>query len=366
MAVDDGEIVVIVLLRDKAAGVLAERAHLVLKRRGIADELRLIEHAVDRLHDLIAHLDAHADIDRAGLVLHAVLEADLFQPVRAAAAGGDDGVPGLDGIVLMRIVCHDAAAAPVTHDDVLARAAEEHLHAVLAQVVFNAEIHLVCLFRTEVTDRAVDQTQARADGTCADLLDLFRVLQPLDVLVRAEFEIDAVGIINEFLCLLLADKRRQVTADIAAQRELPVRKCARAGESGRDVAVRLAVHALAGLGFRAAAVFNGLSLLDHDDLLRSAAAQQLQRRENTGRTGADDNNICVHEGFLLNLIRSVFVIRPLISTRCRRSKAQQKHRTSCGVFAVCGSQSGAGNEIRTRYLHLGKVALCQMSYARIS
>ncbi len=27
---------------------------------------------------------------------------------------------------------------------------------------------------------------------------------------------------------------------------------------------------------------------------------------------------------------------------------------------------GAGDEIRTRYLHLGKVALCQMSYARRS
>ena len=27
-------------------------------------------------------------------------------------------------------------------------------------------------------------------------------------------------------------------------------------------------------------------------------------------------------------------------------------------------KNGAGNEIRTRYLHLGKVALCQMSYAR--
>ena len=27
---------------------------------------------------------------------------------------------------------------------------------------------------------------------------------------------------------------------------------------------------------------------------------------------------------------------------------------------------GAGDEARTRYLHLGKVALCQMSYARIS
>ena len=204
---------------------------------------------------------------------------------------------------------HDAAAAPVAQDDILARAAEEHLHAVVAQVVFDAEVHLVRLFRAEVTDRAVDQTQPRADGARADLLDLLRILQPLDMLVRAEFEIDAVGVVDELLRLLLADECGQVAADIAAQRELPVRKCARAGESGRNVAVRFAVHALAGLGFRAAAVFNGLPLLDHDDLLRSAAAQQLQRRENTGRAGADDNDICVHEGFLLNSIRSVSVIR---------------------------------------------------------
>ena len=33
---------------------------------------------------------------------------------------------------------------------------------------------------------------------------------------------------------------------------------------------------------------------------------------------------------------------------------------------LCGHQSGAGNEARTRYLHLGKVALYQMSYGRIS
>ena len=217
MAVDDSEIVVIVLLRDEAAGVLAERAHLVLKRRGIADELRLIEHAVDRLHDLVAHLDAHADVDRAGLVLHTVLKAGLFQPFRAAAAGGDDGVPGLDGIVLMRIVCHNAAAAPVAHDNILARAAEEHLHAVLAQVVFNAEVHLVRLFRAEVTDRAVNQTQARADGARADLLDLLRILQALDVLVRAELQIDAVGVVDELLRLLLADEGGQVAADVAAQ-----------------------------------------------------------------------------------------------------------------------------------------------------
>ena len=32
-------------------------------------------------------------------------------------------------------------------------------------------------------------------------------------------------------------------------------------------------------------------------------------------------------------------------------------------YAACGDV-GAGNEARTRYLHLGKVALYQMSYAR--
>lgn len=39
MSVDNGEVVVIVLLADKAAGILAECADLVLERLGIADEL---------------------------------------------------------------------------------------------------------------------------------------------------------------------------------------------------------------------------------------------------------------------------------------------------------------------------------------
>ena len=307
MAVDDGEVVIIVLLRHEAAGVLTERAHLVLERGRVADELGLIQHAVDGFHDLVAHLDAHADVDRAGLVLHTVLEADLLQPVGAAAAGGDDGVPGLDGVVLVPIVRHDAAAAAVAQDDVLARAAEEHLHPVVAQVVFDAEVDLVRLLGAEVADRAVDQTQARADGARADLLDLLRILQALDVLVRAELQIDAVGVVDELLRLLLADEGGQVAADIAAQRELAVRERARAGETGRDVAIRLAVHAPASLGLRAAAVFNGLPLLNHDDLFRGAAAQQLQRREDSGRARTDNDNICVHEGSSLDCVFFLWV-----------------------------------------------------------
>ena len=35
-------------------------------------------------------------------------------------------------------------------------------------------------------------------------------------------------------------------------------------------------------------------------------------------------------------------------------------------YCKCNRVNGAGNEARTRYLHLGKVALYRMSYARIS
>ena len=163
------------------------------------------------------------------------------------------------------------------------------------------------LLGAEVADRAVDQAQARADGARADLLDLLRILQALDVLVRAELQIDAVGVVDELLRLLLADEGGQVAADIAAQRELAVRERARAGETGRDVAIRLAVHTPASLGLRAAAVFNGLPLLNHDDLFRGAAAQQFQRREDSGRARTDNDNICVHEGSSLDCVFFLWV-----------------------------------------------------------
>ena len=54
---------------------------------------------------------------------------------------------------------------------------------------------------------------------------------------------------------------------------------------------------------------------------------------------------------------------------CKGGYRGENLRTLRGVskIAACAAiqqRSGAGNEIRTRYLHLGKVALCQMSYAR--
>ena len=49
-------------------------------------------------------------------------------------------------------------------------------------------------------------------------------------------------------------------------------------------------------------------------------------------------------------------LRPSILISCRNPK--RGHNLRCDLFF------GAGDEARTRYLHLGKVALYQMSYAR--
>ena len=92
VSVDDGEVVVVVLLADEAAGILAERANLVLERLRIADELGLVEDAVDLLHDLVADLDAHADVHFVVGGFDAVLVRDLAQPRRAAASGGGHDV----------------------------------------------------------------------------------------------------------------------------------------------------------------------------------------------------------------------------------------------------------------------------------
>ena len=92
MAVDDGPVVVVILLTDKAAGILAEGAHLVLEGAGIAHQLGFIQHPVDLLHDLVADFHTDADVHGAGPVQDIVLFAEGMEPVGAPAAGGDDRV----------------------------------------------------------------------------------------------------------------------------------------------------------------------------------------------------------------------------------------------------------------------------------
>ena len=124
VTVDYGKIVVIVFLADKTARILAESANLVLERLGIADELRLVENVVDLLHDLVSYLDAHADIDCAGLMGDIMLSAELFEPVRAAAPCRYYGVLREYLYVLLALADIDALAAVAVEDYIVALVAE--------------------------------------------------------------------------------------------------------------------------------------------------------------------------------------------------------------------------------------------------
>ena len=157
VAVDHRQIVVVILLADKAAGVLAEGAHLVLKGLGIADELGLVEHIVHRLHHLVAHLHPDADVHGAGGVGHAVAGAELVEPVRAPAAGGHHGVGGVDLILRLALGEKGAHAPAVLDEQIGAGAAKADLHPMRQQVVLDGGVNLLGLFRAQVADGAIHQ-----------------------------------------------------------------------------------------------------------------------------------------------------------------------------------------------------------------
>ena len=131
VAVDHRQVVVIVFLTDKAAGVLAEGTDLVLEGPGIAYQLGLVQDPVYGLHDLIADLHTDTDIHSAGGVGDVVLGAELFQPVGTPAAGGHHGVLGVDLHVHLAVGHGNAPADVLLQNQVAALIAEVHLHPVL-------------------------------------------------------------------------------------------------------------------------------------------------------------------------------------------------------------------------------------------
>ena len=297
--VDHREVVIVVFLADKAAGVLAEGTYLVLEGGRVADQLGLVQHAVDPLHDLVPHLDPHADVDRSGQVCDVMLSAEALQPVRTAPSCGDDGMSGINLLGHASVVDGHAQALVSVQNQIVTLITEAELHARIPQVIFDVPVEAMCLFGSEMADRAVDQVKSCPDGALADLLDLIGNLRAFDMGIGAEVEVDFVGIVDDLLHPVNAEQLGQITADIAGQRQLPVREGTRAGKSGGDVAIGLAVHAVSGLCLGAGAVFHCFSFFNDDDFLFTAVPEHFDGGENPRRTGSDDQDIGFHFRFLL-------------------------------------------------------------------
>lgn len=131
-------------------------------------------------------------------------------------------MPGADFLRLVALAQGNAEAGFAVHQQFFAFPAEEQLHVVVAQIVFQREIERLRLFRAEVADRAIDQLEARLNRAAADFAHLFSVADTLNVAVRAEFQVNAVGIIDQILRVLLADERREVAANLMREGELAI------------------------------------------------------------------------------------------------------------------------------------------------
>ena len=94
MPVHHRQAAIVVFLAHEAARILTEGAHLVAERIRVSDELAFVEHIVHALHDFVAHLDAHANVDRAGRVLDVMLAAEALEPIGTAAARRHNGFLG--------------------------------------------------------------------------------------------------------------------------------------------------------------------------------------------------------------------------------------------------------------------------------
>ena len=120
------------------------------------------------------------------------------------------------------------------------------------------------------------------------------VADALNVLVRTELKIDAVGIVNRALRLVRPDQRGQISAHLEGERELTVGKRARAGKARGNMAIWFAIDAATGDGLRAAALFHREAFFYNHNPLFASALDHLECGEDAGRASANDHNVCLH------------------------------------------------------------------------
>ena len=219
MAVYHRQIVIVIFLAYKAARILAESTHLVLKRKRIADELRLIKNVVHILHDLVADLHTHADIHRSGHMGDVMLLAELFQPVGSLSSGSHNHVLRVDHLLvclLCRILQNRSFTDIVLHNQIPAVAAKQNLHALFQQILLNPVINLLGLFCSQMADRAVYQLQAGLNGSLTDIFYLLFLSNAFHLCIRAEFQIDLIRILNHFLGKVLSNQGWQISAHFIA------------------------------------------------------------------------------------------------------------------------------------------------------
>ena len=294
VAVDHCKIIVVILLADKTAGILTEGADLVFKRARISDQLGFVQNLIDELHHLIAHLNSNADVYCARLVCDSMFCTDPFQPVGTPSAGRDYRMSGQTVTAFLTSAQCRADTAFPFQQQFFTFPAKQHLDPFFGKILFNCKVELLGLFGTEMTNRTIDQLQPCLNRVFTDHLNLIRVADPFHMAVCPKLQIDIVGIMNRLLHQVGTHQLRQISPNLIGQGEFSIRKGTRTGKTSGNMTVGLAVDAMPGNRFRTTPLFDWLSLFHNQNLLAAAAAHHFQCREDTRRTGTNNQHICLH------------------------------------------------------------------------
>lgn len=116
-----------------------------------------------------------------------------------------------------------------------------------------------------MADRTVNQLQVCVYGFLPYISYLVGVAYALNVLIRTEFKIYLVCVVDGFLCKLLTDKLGERSADLARQPQLAVRECACALKARCDMAVGLTVHTVLCFCLRTAPFLYRSALFDYQN-----------------------------------------------------------------------------------------------------
>ena len=144
-----------------------------------------------------------------------------------------------------------------------------------------------------MTNRAIHEFEIGLNGFEPDIFDFLGVFHALDVFVRAEFQVDGIGIVDNGLDVLRTEQFGQIAPYFITEGEFSIGKSARAGKPGSDVARRFAMHAFPGHALRAFTFVNQSSLIEDNDLFAAIVFQKFERRENSRGTGTD-NQYVIH------------------------------------------------------------------------
>ena len=150
-----------------------------------------------------------------------------------------------------------------------------------------------------MANRAVNQFKSRLNGALADLLNLFRVADTLNMSVCAKFKVNFIRVVNRFLRQILADKLGQIAAHLIGKRKLAVRKRTGSGKSCCDMAIGLAIHAFACYCLGAFSFFNGFALFNYYNAFFAAFFNHFDCGKNTGRACAHYCNIIFFHNFTI-------------------------------------------------------------------